>query len=210
MKILLMKLWGKLKARKLKKLKSNMMKGSLLFIVASFLIFLTYEETMQDRDNYLYALTDNKNSIFEKVSVKEVINVLNNNTGVVLFVNDKKDINGFLDLLYDKEEDTNIYVCNVKNDEIVLELNENDNPVVKQRASKDYKLLLDRLGSYNETYYLNTSEDIIETDYKRIVTPMVLFVKNGNIMFSHYVIEEENLTNEELLDIYSQGFELIK
>lgn len=210
MKILLMKLWGKLKTRKFKKLKSNMMKGSLLFIVASFLIFLTYEETMQDRDNYLYALTDNKNSIFEKVSVKEVTNILNNNTGVVLFVNDKKDINSFLDLLYDKEDNTNIYVCNVKNDEIVLELDDNNNPIVKQRASKDYKLLLDRLGSYNETYYLTTSEDIIETDYKRIVTPMVLFVKNGNIMFSHYVIEEENLTSEELLDIYSQGFELIK
>lgn len=181
-----------------------------MFIVASFLIFLTYEETMQDRGNYLYALTDDTKSLFEKVSVKEVVNVLDNYTGVVLFVNDRKDINEFLSLLYDEETEASIYVCNVKNDEVVLELSDNNNVVVKQRASKDYKLLLDRLGSYTETYFLNTNEDIIETDYKRIVTPMVLFVKNGNILFSHYIIEEENLTNDELLEIYSQGFELIK
>lgn len=209
MKTSLMKLWVKLKTHKFrKKLKNNILKGSLLIIVASFLIFLTYEECMQERNKELISYLNDHENIFEYISIKETINVLENKTGIVIFVNDRKDINKFIDLLYDKDKNIPLYICNVKNDETILKLDETDNIIVKQRPSKDYKNLLERLGSFTEEYYFKKDDEIIETDYKRIITPMVLFVKNGKTMFSHYISDEE-LTNEELLDIYSKGFELV-
>lgn len=205
-----MKLWVKLKTHKFrKKIKNNILKGSLLIIVASFLIFLTYEECMQERNKELISYLNDHENIFEYISIKETINVLENKTGIVIFVNDRKDINKFIDLLYDKDKNIPLYICNVKNDETILKLDETDNIIVKQRPSKDYKNLLERLGSFTEEYYFKKDDEIIETDYKRIITPMVLFVKNGKTMFSHYISDEE-LTNEELLDIYSKGFELVE
>lgn len=212
MKTLLMKLWVKSKTHKLAKkiFKNNIIKGGLLLIIASFLIFLTYEENIQDRDKELLSFIESTDKIFEYVNVKDIIKILDNNNGVILFINDRKDINKFLDLLYDKEKDIPIYVCNVKNDELVLGLDQSKNVIVKQRASLNYKKLIERLGSYTENYFIKDENDVIETDYKRIITPMVMFVKNGNILFSHYIIDEEELTDDELLDIYSKGFELVE
>lgn len=212
MKTLLMKLWVKSKTHKLAKkiFKNNIIKGGLLLIIASFLIFLTYEENIQDRDKELLSFIESTDKIFEYVNVKDIIKILDNNNGVILFINDRKDINKFLDLLYDKEKDIPIYVCNVKNDEIVLGLDQSKNVIVKQRASLNYKKLIERLGSYTENYFIKDENDVIETDYKRIITPMAMFVKNGNILFSHYIIDEEELTDDELLDIYSKGFELVE
>lgn len=209
MKTSLMKLWVKLKTHKFKKkFKNNIVKGSLLLIAASFLIFLTYKECMQERNKELVSFLNSHNNIFEYLSIKETLKVLEDKTGIVVFVNDRKDINKFIDLLYDKDNSVPLYVCNVKSDETILKLDEEDNVIVKQRPSKDYKNLLERLGSFTEEYYLKKEDEIIETDYKRIITPMVLFVKNGKTMFSHYISDEE-LTDEELLDIYSKGFELV-
>lgn len=193
-----------------KKLKNNIVKGSLLLIIASFLIFLTYEESIQDRNKELISLMESTDKVFEYISINETLEVLKDKTGVILFINDKKDINNFLDLLYNKDRNLTIYVCNVKNDETILKLDKNNNVILRQRPSKAYKNLLDRLGAYAENYYLKNEEEIIETDYKRINTPMVLFIKNGNILFSHYIIEEEELSTEELLEIYDKGFELIE
>ena len=163
---------------------------------------------MQERNKELVSFLNSHNNIFEYLSIKETLKVLEDKTGIVVFVNDRKDINKFIDLLYDKDNSVPLYVCNVKSDETILKLDEEDNVIVKQRPSKDYKNLLERLGSFTEEYYLKKEDEIIETDYKRIITPMVLFVKNGKTMFSHYISDEE-LTDEELLDIYSKGFELV-
>lgn len=212
MKISLMKLWVKSKTHKFlkTKLKSNLVKGSLLLLLASFLIFLTYQECMQDRNNTLISYTDTSDKIFDYLAIKETLEIMKDKTGIIVFVNDKKTTNRFIDLLYNKELKENIYVCNVKKEEIVLTLNDENEAIIKQKPSQDYNDLLDRLGAYSETYYLFDDEDnIIETNYKRIITPMVLFVKNGKILFSHFIHDEET-TDEELLEIYSKGFSLLK
>lgn len=212
MKISLMKLWVKSKTHKFlkTKLKSNLVKGSLLLLLASFLIFLTYQECMQDRNNTLISYTDTSDKIFDYLTINETLEIMKDKTGIIVFVNDKKTTNRFIDLLYNKELKENIYVCNVKKEEIVLTLNDENEAIIKQKPSQDYNDLLDRLGAYSETYYLLDDEyNIIETNYKRIITPMVLFVKNGKILFSHFIHDEET-TDEELLEIYSKGFSLLK
>ena len=99
MKTSLMKLWVKLKTHKFKKkFKNNIVKGSLLLIAASFLIFLTYKECMQERNKELVSFLNSHNNIFEYLSIKETLKVLEDKTGIVVFVNDRKDINKFIDL----------------------------------------------------------------------------------------------------------------
>ncbi len=163
---------------------------------------------MQGRNSSLISYSDTNDKIFDYIKIKDVLDVLKDKTGILVIINDKKDTNRFIDLLYSKELKENIYVCNVKNDEVVLSL-ENDKVKVKQKPSQDYKNLLNRFGAYSEDYYLiDDDENIIETNYKRIITPMVLFVKNGKILFSHFVNDQET-TDEELLAIYSKGFSLL-
>ena len=78
-----------------------------------------------------------------------------------------------------------------------------------KRQTKDYETLLEKLGSYTEKYTLEDSDNnIIDTGYKKIYTPMVMFIKNGKIIFSHYIYDS-SLEDDDLKEIYSKGINLL-
>lgn len=186
--------------RKNKKQKNNLKRNLLLF--GFLLIIVSLIDTKNDKKDFSL-LASNEKAIYTNVNAKEVINILNEDTGVLLIVDDKRDINKITNILDNLKTDENIYVYNSSKDEMILDLKEGELYKV-QDSSDDYNILLKKLGNYTEEYLING----IDTGYRRINTPMVIFIKNGTIEYSYYIsniVGEETLTN-----IYSAGFARIE
>lgn len=194
--------------RKRKNKKNKLIKGSLSILLGFLFVFLTYLDINIDKSkNNLITYNDDK--IFNYIDASEVLNVLDNEKGVIVVVNDRKDINRLINILLALNINENIYVYNSKEDEIILELTEKE-ITVKQKPSKEYEKLLARLGSFTDRYLVSTpSRNYIETEYYKIYTPMVLFVNKGEIVFSNY-IHDDKVTDEELKTIYKKGINLLE
>ena len=168
-----------------KLIKINVSKSSLYVIIGFFLILLFYQDMKTPKVNDL-ALVNNK--MLTNVNGQELLDILESKTGVVLVVNDKVDINRILDIL----------------------INDEENVIIKQEPSKIYNKILDELGSYADKYYVYDSWNTpIDTGYLRMYTPMVMFVKEGNILFSSSIVDD-SITDEDLNVLYKKGFSLLK
>ena len=192
----------------MRKKNNKLVKGSLSILLGFFLIVLTYLDTNVDKStNNLITYNDDK--IFEYIDSSTLLNVLDNKEGIVIIVNNRKDISRLINILITINAKENIYVYNSKDDELILELTEKD-IIVKQEASTDYNKLLDKLGSYKERYLISTpSGNYIETEYYKIYTPMVLFINKGQIVFSNF-IHDDKVTDEELITLYKKGLNLLE
>lgn len=190
-----------------KLIEKNVSKSSLYVIIGFFLIFLFYQDMKTPKVNDL-ALVNNK--MLTNVNGQELLDILESKTGVVLVVNDKVDINRILDILINYKTNENISVYNAKYDEVVLGLDDEENVIIKQEPSKIYNKILDELGSYADKYYVYDSWNTpIDTGYLRMYTPMVMFVKDGNILFSSSIVDD-SITDEDLNVLYKKGFSLLK
>lgn len=194
--------------RKRKNKKNKLIKGSLSILLGFLFVFLTYLDINIDKsENNL--ITYNNNKLFNYIDASELLNVLDKEKGVIVVVNDRKDINRLINILLTLNVNENIYVYNSREDEIILELTEKE-IIVKQKPSKEYEKLLNKLGSFTDRYLVSTpSGNYIETEYYKIYTPMVLFVNKGEIVFSNY-IHDDKVTDEELKTIYKKGINLLE
>ena len=69
---------------------------------------------------------------------------------------------------------------------------------------------MSELGSFSEVYAIkNDFGEYINTGYQKIYTPLVVFVKDGNILYSLYLSQDEEISDEELKEIYLYGFKLL-
>lgn len=194
--------------RKRKNKKNKLIKESLSILLGFLFVFLTYLDINIDKsENNL--ITYNNNKLFNYIDASELLNVLDKEKGVIVVVNDRKDINRLINILLTLNVNENIYVYNSREDEIILELTEKE-IIVKQKPSKEYEKLLNKLGSFTDRYLVSTpSGNYIETEYYKIYTPMVLFVNKGEIVFSNY-IHDDKVTDEELKTIYKKGINLLE
>lgn len=194
--------------RKRKNKKNKLIKGSLSILLGFLFVFLTYLDINIDKsENNL--ITYNNNKLFNYIDASELLNVLDKEKGVIVVVNDRKDINRLINILLTLNVNENIYVYNSREDEIILELTEKE-IIVKQKPSKEYEKLLNKLGSFTDRYLVSTpSGNYIATEYYKIYTPMVLFVNKGEIVFSNY-IHDDKVTDEELKTIYKKGINLLE
>lgn len=194
--------------RKRKNKKNKLINGSLSILLGFLFVFLTYLDINIDKsENNL--ITYNNNKLFNYIDASELLNVLDKEKGVIVVVNDRKDINRLINILLTLNVNENIYVYNSREDEIILELTEKE-IIVKQKPSKEYEKLLNKLGSFTDRYLVSTpSGNYIETEYYKIYTPMVLFVNKGEIVFSNY-IHDDKVTDEELKTIYKKGINLLE
>lgn len=194
--------------RKRKNKKNKLIKGSLSILLGFLFVFLTYLDINIDKsENNL--ITYNNKKLFNYIDASELLNVLDKEKGVIVVVNDRKDINRLINILLTLNVNENIYVYNSREDEIILELTEKE-IIVKQKPSKEYEKLLNKLGSFTDRYLVSTpSGNYIETEYYKIYTPMVLFVNKGEIVFSNY-IHDDKVTDEELRTIYKKGINLLE
>ena len=184
-----------------KKTKKKTNKGSLL-LISFLLIFLSYFDFKTDKENI--TLIAEKTSIYTNVNANELLNILDNERGIILIVDDKLQIKEYVNLLTEINNDEKIYVYNCKNDQVILTKEDNE-IVLIQEQSEDYKKLVERLGFYTDVYKIDDEY----TEYYKIETPMVMFIKDGTIEYSYY-IAEDNLTKEDLSNIYLVGFNILK
>lgn len=193
--------------RKKKKKNNKYLKRSLCIILGFFFVLLTYFDFKVDKTkNDLVTYND---QIFTNVNSAELLNILDNKKGIVLIVNDRKDINRLISLVMKININEKIYVYNAKDEELVLELSNNE-VVVKQSMSKNYEKLLQKLGSFTERYLIQTpSGNLVETGYFKINTPTTLFVSDGRVVFSSY-IKDDNVSDDDLVNVYKKGLNLLE
>lgn len=195
--------------RKRKNKKNKLIKESLSILLGFLFVFLTYLDINIDKSENNLITYNNNNKLFNYIDASELLNVLDKEKGVIVVVNDRKDINRLINILLTLNVNENIYVYNSREDEIILELTEKE-IIVKQKPSKEYEKLLNKLGSFTDRYLVSTpSGNYIETEYYKIYTPMVLFVNKGEIVFSNY-IHDDKVTDEELKTIYKKGINLLE
>lgn len=189
------------------KLKNKISKGSLYILIGFLFILITLMDLNKSNENDLIVHND---KIITNVTPGELLDILDSKTAIVIITHDKVDSNRIVNILLDLKVKDNFYICNVKNDELILEFSSDEEEVlVSQHSTKDYESLLDKLGSYTEKYTLSDSNNnIVDTGYKKIYTPMVMFIEDGNIMFSHYIYDD-SIEDEDLKDVYSKGLNLI-
>jgi len=192
-----------------KKTKKKLIKGSLCILASFLFICIVYYETKIEKTSPLITYTSS-NLAFTILKDKELINTLETKKGVLIITNNKKDMNKYIDLLYKAKIKKGIYIYNVKNDEIIIDFDKKDNIILKQKPSETYKELINYLGLYSEPYLLlDKNGKLIETKYKKIYTPIVIFINEGKIIYSRFTYGE-NLSDEELINEYKKGYEMLK
>lgn len=193
--------------RKKKKKNNKYLKRSLCIVLGFFFVLLTYFDFKVDKTkNDLVTYND---EIFTNVNSAELLDILDNKKGIVLIVNDRKDINRLISLVMKININERIYVYNAKDEELVLELSNNE-VVVKQSMSKNYEKLLQKLGSFTERYLIQTpSGNLVETGYFKINTPTTLFVSDGRVIFSSY-IKDDSVSDDDLVNVYKKGLNLLE
>ena len=193
-----------------KKTKIKFLKGILCVLTGFFLIFIAYYERKIDRSPLIATnIEENNNLVYKELNRDNLIGTLKSETGVVLFVSSRSDLNRFINLLYDLKGDYTIYVYSLKNDELVLSITDGDKIDVKQKQSKLYGQLVDYLGVYADDYVLFKEDgEIVKTEYKKVYTPTVLFINKGKPVYSYSNISDA-LSDEDLTLIYKEGYEIL-
>ena len=221
----------------------KILKYLFMLIVLVLGVFLIYTFTTKDQDTDAvrfkeeyekYNGTKTKSDkVYPQVSIgkknpviyadyKKLFEVLEKGTGVIYF--------GFpqcpwcrnaVPILLDSvsDYDLSIYYMNMLDKRDTLELDENNNVVTVKEATYDYKKLLSILDNYLMDYTLEDKDgNEIYTGEKRVYVPIVIFVKNGEIIVDHTdTVESQTdpyiiLTSEqkqELKSIYTSYIDQI-
>lgn len=190
----------------------------LLGIAFLFLIIYIPLKNNNKDNNNLLAVLNKSETKYKDADQNKIIELLTSSKEVtVIYLGgiDKQYFN-ILETLYNTSLNyhnvKNIYYYDIEKEKTILEMNENNDIIIKKEGTDFYNKLLNLLGSFTEVYALhNKFNEPINSGYKTIYTPMVLFVKNGKILYSHY-LEKIDLNKEEfksLETIYNSGFKKI-
>lgn len=187
--------------------------SAILLICIAFL-FLIIVDPYKNIEEEKVALLDGEEKIFSKITKQELLKLFNNSTAVVYIGKINNEDSKVIEKVYDSARKSlidKIYYINIEDEKSILKY-ENDSVVVIKEETNFFKKLLDKLGSFAETYKLyNQYNEPINSGYKTIYTPMVIFIRNGKVIFTHY-IDSLDKTDEELNlleDIYIEGFKKI-
>lgn len=131
-----------------------------------------------------------KDNVIKYSSYDEILEILKSGTGVIYLGYPecpwcRNLVSTMLMAAQEVELDT-IYYLNIKEDRDFLVLEDNKKVVTQKEGSKKYYELVEALSSVLDDYKLTTSEgEEVNTGKKRIYVPMVIFVKDGNIVGRH-------------------------
>ena len=194
-------------------MKKIIKKRMAMLVVAIFLllIIINFESIRNNDESMLLSLNSNHTS-YKKIKDK-VFDILDGNA-VIMFTSDKTETEKAKKLLYNVaviNDYGTIYEVDLTNEELEIELVNNIDINITKEPTDFYKRLLTKLGSFSEVYAIKNSRgDYVNTGYQKIYTPLVVFVKDGNILYSHYLNSEEDITEKELKEVYLYGFKLLK
>lgn len=189
--------------------------SAVLILSIAFLFLIIIDPYKKEKDDVV-ALLGIHDRAFSPISKDDVLELFNNKTAVLYLGKIDKEYSKILETLYKSSLNSNIkniYYLNIENEERILSYDNNTKEViVKRESSLFYNELLNKLGSFTEIYSLyNIYNEPINSGYKTIYTPMVLFIKNGKVVYTHYV-KDINMNDNELenlYNIYTNGFKKI-
>lgn len=184
-------------------------KGVTILIVAFLLLISMHFESLRGFENNTSLISYNEHTIIEKLNRYNLMSQMNKDA-VILFTSQKTDNKESEKAFYDASVlsgASKIYKYDITEDEGELKY-ENGKVKVVKKQSKLYKNVLEKLDDFAEVYALeNEYGDLIDSGYKKIYTPYVVFIKDGNIVYSHYLSSEEQIS--ELKDVYLEGYKMI-
>lgn len=194
--------------------KKLLIRISAILLLGIAFLFLIIIDPYKNMEEEKVALLYGEEKIFSKITKENLLKLFDNSTAVVYIgkINDedskiiKKVYNSAKKSLINK-----IYYINIEDEKSILKY-ENNFVVVEKEETEFYRKLLDKLGSFTETYTLyNIYNEPINSGYKTIYTPMVIFIKNGKVIFTHYIDNLDKTEDElkSLEDIYIEGFKKI-
>lgn len=183
-----------------------------MLVVAIFLLLIIINfESIRNNDENVLLSFNNSHTTYKKIKNK-VFDVLTSDT-VIIFTSENTEASKAKKILYNAAVISDyrpIYEVDLTTEEIEIELVDNKNIKITKEPTEFYKKLLSELGSFSEVYAIkNDFGEYINTGYQKIYTPLVVFVKDGNILYSHYLSQDEEISDEELKEVYLYGFKLL-
>ena len=170
----------------------------------------------ENNGKYYKELNVSDNNPVDIVNEKEVIDILENKTGIIYFGFPEcpwcRSMLPVLLQTLDNANIDNLYYLNILNIRDSFELNDKNQVEKTKEGTDDYYKILDILDEFLETYYLTNSKGKeISTKEKRLLAPTIVGVKEGKIVGLHVATVESqkdpyealnDLEQEELSNIY--------
>ena len=213
-------------------MKKNVIILSIIVVIAlviAILFFLLNNKGMSDgerfkqeyeelNDNHLEVNIDSDNMI-KYIGLEEAIDIIKNDTGVIYFGYPSCPwCRNAVPVLLDAASSTfldNIYYVNAYNIRDVKELDDDGNIVTTNEGDRLYDDLLKVLDDILDPYTLTLDNgEVIDLGEKRLYVPMVLFVKDGEVVSYHLStvdsqedpsISLNDSQRDELYNIYLDG-----
>ncbi len=176
------------------------------------------DKKYDDKEKYLNVNIEEDNLYVYKSDV-EILDVLENQTGVVLFGFSKcpycRSIVNILNEVAKDNKIEKIYYVDILNIRDSYEIMDNTAVRISNGSSSYYKLL-EKLDEYLTGYYITDENDVkYNTGVKRIYAPTVVVVKNGEVIgFYEGTIDtaeyNKDLTKDEEKELKKIYTEMIK
>ena len=197
----------------------------MLLIVGSLMIYFSFKEDVkvvvtdatkikeeyeslnnkvnEDNQRIYPSVNLSEDNLFVKSTEDEIIKVLENESGVIVFANYtdaySRTIMPLIDEVSKNLDLDKIYYFDITSIRDTIDLNDLDEPIVKEQGSSGYYKLLDLLDEELPTYYITKNGKEIDTKEKRIEVPTIIGIKNGKIVGSHFkTIESQKSGYDEL------------
>lgn len=213
-------------------MKKNVIILSVIVVIAlviAILFFLLNNKGMSDgerfkqeyeelNDSHLEVNIDSDNMI-KYISLEEAIDIIKNDTGVIYFGYPscpwcRNAVPVLLDAASSTSLDT-IYYVNAYNIRDVKEIDDDGNIVTTNEGDRLYDDLLGVLDDILDPYTITDDNgEVIDLGEKRLYVPMVLFVKDGEVVSYHLSTvdsqEDSSISlndsqRDELYNIYLDG-----
>ena len=212
--------------------KYSFKRGLVIFILGVILlglfiwstgVFSKNSDAIKFYNEYGNVTDIKEDNVYKYASKENVLDILDHKTGVIYFgYSTCSWCRSMVTVLDEAAKENNIdtiYYYDIKNDRDLLSINENNEIVTEKQGTAFYRELLKELDEVISPYLLEDSEGKeVDTDEKRIYTPLVVFVKEGNPVFAHQATVKSHddakkklnkKQQEELKNIYKKGFDLI-
>ena len=123
-------------------------------------------------------------------SEEEVISLLESGSGIIYFGYPScawnRSLIPVLESVAKEQHIGKIYYLDIFNIRDVLELDDNNKPIVKTEGTNGYYKILELLDKHLDTYYLTDKNNKkIDTLHKRLYSPTIVAVSNGEIKDVH-------------------------
>lgn len=213
-------------------MKKNIIILSIIVVIAlviAILFFLLNNKGMSDgerfkqeyeelNDSHLEVNIDSDNMI-KYIGLEEAIDIIKNDTGVIYFGYPscpwcRNAVPVLLDAASSTSLDT-IYYVNAYNIRDVKEIDDDGNIVTTNEGDRLYDDLLEVLDDILDPYtIIDDNGEVIDLGEKRLYVPMVLFVKDGEVVSYHLStvdsqedpsISLNDSQRDELYNIYLDG-----